>query len=76
MRLIEAVLDLAAAAGVDDVHIIAALGLHRSRLVDVSRVPDLVGGVESQATAQRVADDALVLVRDESGVLPLEPARP
>jgi hypothetical protein len=28
-RLVEAVLDLAAAAGVDDVHIIAALGLHR-----------------------------------------------
>jgi lactate racemase len=28
-RIIEAVLDLAAAAGVDDVHIIAALGLHR-----------------------------------------------
>lgn len=28
-RLCEAVLDLAAAAGVDDVHIIAALGLHR-----------------------------------------------
>ncbi len=28
-RIIEAVLDLAAAAGVDDVHLIAALGLHR-----------------------------------------------
>src|SRR4029078_5973791 len=28
-RVIEAVLDLAADAGVDDVHIIAALGLHR-----------------------------------------------
>jgi len=28
-RIIEAVLDLAADAGVDDVHIIAALGLHR-----------------------------------------------
>jgi nickel-dependent lactate racemase len=28
-RLVEAVLELAAAAGVDDVHIIAALGLHR-----------------------------------------------
>ena len=28
-RVIEAVLDMAAAAGVDDVHIIAALGLHR-----------------------------------------------
>ena len=28
-RVIEAVLDLVAAAGVDDVHLIAALGLHR-----------------------------------------------
>ncbi|MCU1352134.1 MAG: hypothetical protein JWM05_1343, partial [Acidimicrobiales bacterium] len=28
-RIIEAVLDLAAAAGVDDVHLIAALALHR-----------------------------------------------
>ncbi len=28
-RMVEAVLDMAAAAGVDDVHIIAALGLHR-----------------------------------------------
>ena len=28
-RIIEAVLDMAADAGVDDVHIIAALGLHR-----------------------------------------------
>jgi hypothetical protein len=28
-RIIEAVLDLAAAAGVDDIHLIAALGLHR-----------------------------------------------
>jgi nickel-dependent lactate racemase len=28
-RVIEAVLDMAAEAGVDDVHIIAALGLHR-----------------------------------------------
>ena len=28
-RIIEAILDLAAAAGVDDIHLIAALGLHR-----------------------------------------------
>lgn len=32
-RILEAVLDMAAAAGVDDVHIIAALGLHR-RMTD------------------------------------------
>src|SRR4051794_17028338 len=33
-RVIEAVLDLAAAAGVDDVHLIAALALHRRMTED------------------------------------------
>jgi beta-N-acetylhexosaminidase len=50
----------------------AALGLHRSRLVDVGRVPALVGLPESEATAQQIADDAVTLVRDQAGVLPLE----
>jgi beta-N-acetylhexosaminidase len=52
----------------------AALGLHRSRLVDVDRVPALVGLPESEATAQRIADDAVTLVRARPGVLPLERA--
>jgi beta-N-acetylhexosaminidase len=54
----------------------AALGLHRSRVVDVTRVPALVGRPEDAAAAQQVADDALTLVRDETGVLPLAAAPP
>ena len=38
-RIIEAVLDTAAAAGVDDVHLIAALALHRSCLLYTSPSP-------------------------------------
>jgi beta-N-acetylhexosaminidase len=49
-----------------------ALGLHRSRVVDVSQVASLVGTPESVAVGQQIADDAVVLVRDEAGVLPLE----
>jgi beta-N-acetylhexosaminidase len=52
----------------------AALGLHRARLVDVSRVPSLVGRPEDAAVAQQIADDAVALVRDEARVLPLEAA--
>jgi len=50
----------------------AALGLHRSRLVDVDRVRNLVGLPESLATSQQIADDAVTLVRQQAGVLPLE----
>jgi beta-N-acetylhexosaminidase len=52
----------------------AALGLHRTRVVDVSRVPSLVGRPGDAAVAQQVADDAVALVRDEAQVLPLEAA--
>jgi beta-N-acetylhexosaminidase len=52
----------------------AALGLHRSRLVDVGRVPSLVGRPEDAAAAQQIADDAVALVTDANGVLPLERA--
>jgi beta-N-acetylhexosaminidase len=52
----------------------AALRLHRTRLVDVSRVAMLVGRPEDAATAQQIADDAVTLVRDEASLLPLEAA--
>jgi beta-N-acetylhexosaminidase len=52
----------------------AGLGLHRTRVVDVARVPALVGRPEDAAAAQQVADDAVALVRDEAGLLPLSPA--
>jgi beta-N-acetylhexosaminidase len=54
----------------------AALGLHRTRLVDVDRVPARVGRPQDAAVAQQAADDAVVLVRDEGGVLPLEATPP
>jgi beta-N-acetylhexosaminidase len=52
----------------------ATLGLHRTRLADVSRVPSVVGRPEDALVAQQVADDAVALVRDEARVLPLEAA--
>jgi len=50
----------------------ATLGLHRTRVVDVSRVASLVGRPEDAAVAQQIADDAVALVRDEAALLPLE----
>ncbi len=50
----------------------AGLGLHQSRFVDVSQVASLVGTPENVAVGQQIADDAVALVRDEAGVLPLE----
>ena len=51
-RVIEAVLDLAAAAGVDDVHLIAALALHRRMTEDELR----------QAVGDRVYDAFAVIL--------------
>ncbi len=49
----------------------AALGLQRARLADIGAIDKLVGAPENQAVAQRVADDAITLVRDNGRVLPL-----
>jgi beta-N-acetylhexosaminidase len=54
----------------------AALGLHRSRLVEVGQVFSRVGRPEDAALGQRIADDAVTLVRDDESVLPLEAAPP
>ncbi len=54
----------------------AGLGLHLQRLVDVSQVPVRVGRPEDAARAQQIADDAVTLVRDDAGVLPLQAAPP
>jgi beta-N-acetylhexosaminidase len=50
----------------------AALGLHRSRFVDVGAVPRLVGRPEDAAAAQAIADEAVTLVRNDGLALPLE----
>ncbi|MGA9354405.1 MAG: glycoside hydrolase family 3 N-terminal domain-containing protein [Terriglobales bacterium] len=49
----------------------AALGLPKSRLVDIAAIGDLVATPENVALGQRVADDAITLVRENGKVLPL-----
>ncbi len=49
----------------------ASVGLHKSRLVDPSRLSTLIARPENVAQAQQMADDSVTLVR-ENGVLPLK----
>jgi beta-N-acetylhexosaminidase len=49
----------------------AAVGLHKSRFVDVNKVRDLVGRPDDIAFAQQVADAAVTLVKDDSKALQL-----
>jgi beta-N-acetylhexosaminidase len=49
----------------------ASLGLQKSRLVDLSKLPKAIGKPENVALGQRVADEAVTLVRDNGKVLPL-----
>ena len=49
----------------------ASLGLHKARLVDLSALNTKVGVPESVAMGQRMADDAVTLVRQSGQVLPL-----
>ena len=50
----------------------ASLGLYRQRLIDLAAVTREVTRPESVALAQRVADNAITLVRDNNQVLPLQ----
>ena len=52
----------------------AALGLHRSRLVNLDALTTLVGRPENLALGQQVADEAVTLVRDNGKLLPLKPS--
>lgn len=52
----------------------ASLGLHRARLVNIGAIAEQVGKPENMAVGQRVADDAVTLVRDNGRLLPLKPA--
>lgn len=45
----------------------AALGLHKNRYVDLNAVNDAVSRPENVALAQRIADDAVVHVRESEG---------
>jgi beta-N-acetylhexosaminidase len=53
----------------------ASLGLQKSRLVDLERIPYVLNKPEDLLFAQQVADDAITLVRDNGKVLPLAPLR-
>ena len=48
------------------------MGLHKARLVDVERLPEIVGKPENLAMGQQIADDAVTLVRDNGKLLPLK----
>lgn len=53
----------------------AAVGLDKSRLVDVDQLGRDLGRPDSLALGQRIADSAVTLVRDNGRLLPLKPAR-
>jgi beta-N-acetylhexosaminidase len=50
----------------------ASLGLHKARLADLSQLSSEVGKPENLAVGQRIADEAITLVRDNGKVIPLE----
>lgn len=50
----------------------ALLGLHRSRQ-SAARLDEIMGSAEHEAAAQRIMDQAVTLVRDTKGVLPMRP---
>ncbi len=49
----------------------ASLGLHRNRLVDMDALEQVVGAPENSAVGQRIADEAITLVRENGQILPL-----
>src|SRR5207237_9272182 len=51
----------------------ASLRLHKARLVDLDALPKAIGKPENLAAGQRVADEALTVVRDNGQVIPLHP---
>lgn len=51
----------------------ASLGLHKSRLVNLETLSETVGKPENLAEGQKIADDAVTLVRDNGKLLPLKP---
>ncbi len=53
----------------------AWLGLHRKRRVDLQRISQVVSDPELQAQAQQMADASVTLVRDHSGIVPLDVRR-
>jgi len=50
----------------------ASLGLYRARLVDMNAISHTVGKPESRVFSQKVADEAVTLLRDNGKLLPLQ----
>jgi beta-N-acetylhexosaminidase len=50
----------------------ASLGLNKARLADPGKLPSLIAKPENLATGQRIADEAITLVRDNNKVIPLK----
>lgn len=52
----------------------ASLGLGKARLTDLKALPTVIGKPENMATGQKIADDAITIVRDNGKLLPLKSA--
>jgi len=52
----------------------ASIGLNKARLADISQLSNAVARPENLATGQRIADQAITLVRDNGTVIPLQAA--
>ncbi len=50
----------------------ASLGLNKARLVDPGQLSSLIAKPENLAVGQRIADEAITLVRDNGKVIPLQ----
>jgi beta-N-acetylhexosaminidase len=50
----------------------ASLGLNKARLVDPAQLSSEIAKPENLATGQRIADEAITLVRDNGKVIPLQ----
>ncbi|MBV9608393.1 MAG: glycoside hydrolase family 3 C-terminal domain-containing protein [Acidobacteria bacterium] len=53
-------------------HAKASVGLHKARVVDMNNVANVIARPENLALAQRIADQAVTLVRENGQVLPLK----
>ena len=51
----------------------ARLGLHRVRVVSLRRIGDIVASPENTKLAQDIADQSVTVLKDDRGLLPLDP---
>jgi beta-N-acetylhexosaminidase len=51
----------------------ASVGLNKARLADLSQISSEIAKPENVAVGQRIADEAITLVRDNGKVIPLQP---